>query len=249
MCFECKRFISLIFSIFLAALFLASGSVRAEEQGPALELANAPGFTERYAGNTQVNGQFLSGLAYAGKTSAGAFADLKIGLLRDIAAAPSMLCVRVVTDDGRYWAANMYRANGAFDVPPKVPISTKYAEQLDVYGADSVLMLATLAEDCNEAVGKVYVPGIIGGKSPEPKLVAYVNVSQSKVSASLQADDKSLIEKGNCRKPAGGPRVTYSHVCEIAVPGSMKGKTVELVVGVKGLTGKATEQRYAVHVE
>ncbi|KQY25927.1 hypothetical protein [Rhizobium sp. Root483D2] len=249
MIFERKRCVSRFFPIFFAVLSLHAGSVRAEEQGPSLELANAPGFTERYAGNTQVNGQFISGLAYAGKTTSGVFSDLRIGLLRDVAAAPSMLCIRVVTDDGRYWAANMYRANGAFDVPPKVPISTKYAEQLDMYGADSVLMLATLAGNCNEAIGKVYVPGIIGGKSPEPMLVAYVNVSQSKVLASLQAEDKSLVEKGKCRKPTGGPRVTYSHVCEIPVPGSMRGKRVELVVGVKGLTGKATEQRYAVHVE
>lgn len=235
-----------------STLFLAmvgGGGLEAAEQSSVLELANAPGFTERYAGNTQVNGQFLSGLVYAGKASAGVFNDLKLGLRRDGTAAPAMICVRIVTDDGRYWAANMYRASKAFDVPPTVPISTRYTEQLDAYDAASVLMLATLAEDCNDAAGKVYVPGVIGTESAERKLVAYVNVSQSKVLASLQTTDGGLAERGTCRKPAGGARVTYSHVCEIKVPDAARGKTVNLVIGVKGLTGQATEQRYAVHVE
>lgn len=221
----------------------------ATDSAPVLELANAPGFTERYAGNTQVNGQFLSGLSYVGGRPAGAFKDLKLAFLRQSETAPYMLCVRLTSDDGRYWAANMYRATGLFDVPPMVPIPTKYQEQLDLYGANSLLMLATVATDCSETAQKVYVPGIIGDSDDAQLLLAHVNVSQSKVLVRLEAEDQSLIQAGRCKKPADGPRVTYSHICEVTVPVAARGKQVKLVIGVKGLTGQATEQRYAIHVE
>jgi len=216
-----------------------------------LELANDPGFTERYAGNTQVNGQFLSGLAIAGGASTHAFTDLKLALtgLSSSYVMPATVCVRVTTDDGRYWAANMYRATERFASPPKVPVPTRYAEQLNIYGSDNLLLLATLADNCNEASGKVYVPAIIGTAGKPAALLAYVNISQGRVLADLRGDNEKVLEKGSCKKPADGPRVTYSHICQISLSDSTRGQTLQLVIGVKGLTGQTAEQRYAVHVE
>ncbi|AOG12275.1 MULTISPECIES: hypothetical protein [unclassified Agrobacterium] len=236
-------------SVLVSALFAYAGISHASEPTPVLELANAPGFTERYAGNTQVNGQFLSGLSYVSGLPTGAFKDLKVAFIRRDDAAPQTLCVRLTSDDGRYWAANMYRATGLFSVPPRVPIPTKYQEQLDLYGANSLLMLATVATDCAETAEKIYVPGIIGQSDEEQLLLAHVNVSQSKVLARLEAEDHSVLQSGSCKKPAGGPRVTYSHICQVAIPAAARGKPVKLVIGVKGLTGQATEQRYAIHVD
>ena len=238
-----------LFSVLLSSLFAHAGVSLASEPTPVLELANAPGFTERYAGNTQVNGQFLSGLSYVSGRPTGAFKDLKLAFVRRDDAAPQTLCVRLTSDDGRYWAANMYRATGLFSVPPRVPIPTKYRDQLDLYGANSLLMLATVANDCGETAQKIYVPGIIGESNEEQLLLAHVNVSQSKVLARLEAEDKSILQSGSCKKPIGGPRVTYSHICQVAIPTEARGKHVKLVIGVKGLTGQATEQRYAIHVD
>jgi len=234
---------------FLSALLVLTGPANVRAEQPALELANVPDFNERYAGNTQVNGQFLSGLSYSATATKGAFGDLKLGLSHKGNGSALTVCVRVTTDDGRYWAANMYRAATAFSVPPKVPVPTRYAEQLEVYGPDSLLTLATLAEDCNQAVRKVYVPAIVGARNVNAALLAYVNVSQSRVEANVQRADKVVLGTGKCRKPAGGPRVTYSHVCEIPVTEAMKGMTLDLVVEVKGLTGTPTKQSYSVHVE
>lgn len=238
-----------LFSVLLSSLFAHAGVSLASEPTPVLELANASGFTERYAGNTQVNGQFLSGLSYVSGRPTGAFKDLKLAFVRRDDAAPQTLCVRLTSDDGRYWAANMYRATGLFNVPPRVPIPTKYRDQLDLYGANSLLMLATVANDCGDTAQKIYVPGIIGESDEEQLLLAHVNVSQSKVLARLEAEDKSVLQSGSCKKPIGGPRVTYSHICQVAIPAEARGKHVKLVIGVKGLTGQATEQRYAIHVE
>ncbi|MCY0093250.1 hypothetical protein [Hoeflea ulvae] len=233
----------------IAALFLIPVTAFAQTDSPVLELANVPDFNERYAGNTQVNGQFLSGLAYSGPITQGALDDLRLGLLRQSEAAPATICVRVMTDDGRYWAANMYRAAGGFSAPPKVPVHTRYAEQLSMYGSDSLLLLATLSENCNDFAGKTYVPAIIGAKRDAAGLLAYVNVSQSRVEARLQIDDQEAMEKVKCKKPIGGARVTYSHICDIPVTETMRGKALHLVISVRGLTGTTTEQRYAVHVE
>ena len=233
----------------LSGLFIAPSVTLAEVEDPVLELANRPGFNERYAGTTQVNGQFLSGLSYSAAVTHGALADLRLALLRKRETDPVMVCVRVTTDDGRYWAANMYRAASGFSVPPKVPVPTRYGQQLDTYGSDSLLLLATLADDCNDAASKVYVPAIVGTRQESSALQAYVNVSQSRVVAALEEQDNVVVEQGRCKKPAGGPRVTYSHICEIPVNDAMKGRTLQLVIGVKGLTGTATSQRYLVHVE
>lgn len=233
----------------LSAFLMFAPSAFSQSEEPVLELANVPDFNERYAGNTQVNGQFLSGLSYAATATKGALGDLKLGLVRGGDQPSATVCIRVTTDDGRYWAANMYRAKNPSSAPPKIPVPTRYAEQLGVYGADSLLLLATLAEDCNEAASKVYVPAIIGSRQEKTSLLAYVNVSQSRVVAGLEDEGKKVLAEGKCRKPAGGPRVTYSHVCEIPVPDTMKGATLDLVIGVKGMTGSTTNQRYSVHVE
>ncbi|MBC7282748.1 hypothetical protein [Hoeflea sp.] len=235
--------------LFIAALLMSPVTAFAQTDTPVLELANVPDFNERYAGNTQVNGQFLSGLAYSGAVTQGALNDLRLGLLRQSETAPATICVRVMTDDGRYWAANMYRAAGGFSAPPKVPVPTRYAEQLSMYGSDSLLLLATLSEDCNDFAGRTYVPAIIGARRDAAGLLAYVNVSQSRVVASLRIEDQAAAETVKCKKPVGGARVTYSHICDIPVTETMRGKALQLVIGVKGLTGKTTEQRYAVHVE
>ncbi|UHS59193.1 hypothetical protein [Agrobacterium vaccinii] len=233
----------------LSVLLMLNGLATAWAEEPELQLANVPEFNERYAGNTQVNGQFLSGLSYTASAAKGPLKDLKLGLSHTESTSAVTVCVRLTTDDGRYWAANMYRAPAAFSAPPKVPVPTRYAEQLEVYGPDSLLTLATLAEDCNVTTRNVYVPAIIGSRQENAALLAYVNVSQSKITAELIGADAVVLGTGKCKKPAGGPRVTYSHICEIPLSSAMKGVVLTLDIEVKGLTGSRTKQSYSVHVE
>lgn len=227
-------------------LLTASGA--AAESPPMLELANSPGFTERFAGNTQVSGQFLSGLAYSTAAELD-LKDLRLAFSRTGQEDPALVCVRLATDDGRYWASNLYRAKNSFDTPPSVPVLTSYEDQLREYGAGGLLVLATLSDDCRETSGKTYVPGLLGPRTQERSLVAYVNVSQSRVSASLEDGDGTVVQKTSCKKPAEGTKVTYSHLCQFPVTDLAKAGTYKLKVSVKGLTGKATEQEYAVHLE
>lgn len=227
-------------------LLLASGA--AAESPPMLELANSPGFTERFAGNTQVSGQFLAGLAYS-TAAALDLKDFRLAFSRTGEEDPALICVRLATDDGRYWASNLYRAKDSFDTPPSVPVPTSYEDQLQEYGAGGLLVLATLSDDCRDTSGKTYVPGLLGPRTDEGALLAYVNVSQSRVSASLEDGDGKILQKASCKKPAEGAKVTYSHLCQFPVTDLAKAGTYKLKVSVKGLTGKATEQEYAVRLE
>lgn len=231
-----------------SALLVLLPSGAGAESPPMLELANSPGFTERFAGNTQVSGQFLSGLAYS-TVAALNLKDLRLAFSRAGGDDPDLICVRLATDDGRYWASNLYRAKDSFDTPPSVPVPTSYEDQLREYGADGLLVLATLSDDCRETSGKTYVPGLLGPGTHQGSLVAYVNVSQSRVSASLEDGDGTVLQKTSCKKPAEGTKVTYSHLCQFPVTDLAKAGTYKLKVSVKGLTGKATEQEYAVHLE
>ncbi|WP_395517832.1 hypothetical protein [Pseudorhizobium flavum] len=231
-----------------AAAVVVGGPAFTDELGPTLELASEPGFTERFAGNAQVSGQFLSGLAYQSGTDQVDLNQLRLSFTRPSEDVRGRVCVRLTSDDGRYWASNLYRSSGTFTSSPAVPIPTRYGEEIKSYGPSSLLMLATFSETCNETTGKVFVPGFIGSRAATADLVAYVNVSQSKVSAALTDESGLVLEKVTCRKPAGGSKVTFSHLCNIPVSGAFSG-SYKLIVGVKGLTGKLTEQEYAIHLE
>ncbi len=232
----------------LTAAILSGEPARAGEQGAVLELANKPEFTERFAGNAQVSGQFLSGLAYRSDLGQLDLSQVRLSYTRDAKEPPSSVCVRVTSADGRYWASNMYRSAGAFNAPPAVPIPTAYGEQLQAYTPSGLLMLATFSETCNDTAGKTYVPGLFGAEKGA-ELVAYVNVSQSKVSATLTDRDGTDLEKVTCRKPDDGAKVTFSHLCNIALTKITYKGSYRLRVEVKGLTRTSTGQDYAVHLE
>ncbi len=236
------------FTVCLTVATIIGGPARAGEEGAVLELANKPEFTERFAGNAQVSGQFLSGLAYRSDLGQLDLNQVRLSYTRDTKEPPSSVCVRVTSADGRYWASNMYRSAGEFNGPPAVPIPTAYGEQLQAYTPASLLMLATFSETCNDTAGKTYVPGLFGEKKGT-ELVAYVNVSQSKVSATLTDRDGTILEKVTCRKPADGAKVTFSHLCNIALSKVTYKGNYRLLVEVRGLTGTSSGQEYAVHLE
>jgi len=225
---------------------LACSSVElVQAQEPRLELANPDGFTERFSGNTQVNGQFLTGLAFDSSANT---LDLSAVRLIYPANISGMVCVRLTTDDGRYWAANLYTAADSYDAPPVIPLPTSYDAQLRAYGADGLLLLASQSEDCAETSGKLLMPAVFGTREPDAPLLAFVNVSQGRPSAWLERDGSRLGE-GVCERPEGGGKVTYSHFCSLNVPPDLQPGAYELKVGVKGLTGKSVEQTYAINLE
>ncbi|MHA6687647.1 hypothetical protein [Mesorhizobium sp. A556] len=235
--------------LYFGFLTLLATSASAQQDDVMLELANQPEFTERFAGNTQVNGQFLSGLAYASSLNKLDLKQLRLSYSHPLDATANSVCVRITSDDGRYWASNLYRAKGSFNIAPRVPIPTSYEEQLKAYDASSLLVLAMFSENCNEASGKTYVPGMLGDKKEDAELIASVNVSQSKVSATLSDADGNIVQKVKCKKPDGGAKVTFSHLCRIPANAITKQGDYKLAIGVRGLTGMATEQEYAVHLE
>ncbi|WP_455273069.1 hypothetical protein [Rhizobium herbae] len=223
------------------ATCLTVGHVNAGE----LELAEAPGFQEHFSGNSKVSGQFLSGLAFNSTES-----KLDLNTFKLSYSGPDgspTVCVRLTSEDGRYWAANLYRAKGDITAPPTVPVKTSYEEQLGTYGPAALLVLATFAENCQNTSGGLYVPGIFGTRSESASLMAYVNVSQSRVQATLEAKNGTKTAAVTCKKPAGGAKVTYSHICQIPADALAAGR-YRLKISVKGLTGTPVEQDYAVLV-
>ena len=228
----------------VCAAFLL-GAVEAQEPS-SLELANPDGFNERFAGNTKVSGQFLTGLSL----DAGA-AKLDLSAVRIIYSAdtPGMVCVRLTSDDGRYWAANLYSASGDYLAPPVIPLPTSYDDQLSGYGIDGLLLLAVQSEDCAETSGKLLMPGLFGERVPGAPLSAFINVSQGRPTAWLESEGQQIGDKTTCGKPDGGAKVTYSHICKLDLPDGLEPGTYHLKVAVKGLTGQSVEQGYAISLE
>lgn len=236
--------LNMLRAIILSGLIgLGSAPVMAEEAR--LELVDPDGFTERFSGNTKVSGQFLTGLAF---DSGAASLDLSTVRLIYPADASGMVCVRLTTDDGRYWAANLYAASQSYDTPPVIALPTSYDAQLREYGVDGLLLLASQADDCAETDGKLLMPAIFGTRDPGAPLLAFVNVSQGRPSAWLERDG-ARVGEGVCERPEGGAKVTYSHFCRLSMPADLLHATYELKVAVKGLTGKSVEQTYAINLE
>src|SRR5690606_17573254 len=89
---------------FAAAVLVVGNSALAQDKGPTLELANEPGVTERFAGDAEVSGQFLSGLAYQSGIGHVGLERLRLSYTAPSAEVPELVGVRVASDDARYWA-------------------------------------------------------------------------------------------------------------------------------------------------
>jgi hypothetical protein len=229
----------------VAAGLLFGATVHGVAEDARLELAEPDGFTERFSGNTQVSGQFLTGLALDGGTTAIDLSTIRLVYPADDA---GMVCVRLTSDDGRYWAANLYKGTEQYSAPPVIPLPTSYDAQLREYGAEGLLLLASRSDSCTETSGKLLLPAIFGDRQADAPLVAFVNVSQGRPSAWIERDG-ARIGDGSCERPTDQAKVTYSHLCRIALPAERQGGVYELKVAVKGLTGKSVEQSYAINLE
>ncbi len=231
------------------ALALFPASVLADPaQRPSMQLADPSGFQERFSGATPVSGQMLSGLAY--ESTEGALDLDAVGLGYPYSDGAETICVRMTTDDGRYWAINLYAASQPpSGSPPLLTVPTNYGNQLSQYSNDGLLLLASRSSDCADLVEHPLIPGLIGARAPGGGLLAYVNVSQGRVQAWLEHEGARVSEPASCSSPSDGTKVTYSHVCNLDISGSGTGEHYDLVVSVRSMTGSTLSQRYGVYVE
>lgn len=231
----------------LAAPALAAALAVPVNAQSSLELVAPEGFVERFSGNAQVSGQFLTGLAFINPED-----DFDLSRIRVVypdAEADGRLCVRLTSDDGRYWAANLYRSAEDTQGYPSVPLPTAYSDHLVQYGLQGLLFMVSKSADCQSTSGQTLLPAVLGAPDSDAELTAFVNVSQGRVASWLVDAQGTASERVMCEQPAQGAKVTYSHQCTLPVALGENQSSQQLVVSVRSLTGATSEQTYAVYLD
>jgi hypothetical protein len=208
-----------------------------------IRLVDPSQFSEKFSGNTQVSGQLLSGLSYG---SSDAVLDPSSIYL---AGASGRVCVRLTTEDGRYWASNLFEKAGPSPQTLRLAFPTAYAAQLRSYRASEMMVLAARSDDCSAFDGQALLPGIVGDLSDATGLMAYVNASQGRIQAQLQRDGEAITTAVRCEMPADGARVTYSAVCNLPLPSELTAGEYDLSISVRSLTGGGISENYRVFLD
>lgn len=208
-----------------------------------MKLVDPGSFSEKFSGNTQVSGQLLSGLSY--ETADNTLDPSAIG----VASADGRICVRLTTEDGRYWASNLFESPNGTAGPSFLSFPTAYIAQLKTYPSTGLMVLAARSDDCVNVADKLLVPGIVGGLQDGASLLAYVNVSQGRTTAWLEQNGEPATQIAECHMPLNGARVTYSAICNIVNDQDLLAGEYSLHIAVRSLTGGRIEESYRIVVE
>lgn len=194
----------------LALALLAPGLPVAAQE--IVEAVPADPFSEHYDLNADVSGAPLVGLQL-GSASPPAVGPLYVRLDQ----AASRICVRAISQDGRYSATNPFGVPVAPALVRIPALSRHYAAELSQYpaGAVAVRTFVAAAEGCNPA-GAVNVPNSAAA-DPDDTLVALVNGRRFSAQASLVADGVELA-KADCAEAGESARIAYDMACTLTLP-------------------------------
>lgn len=224
-------------------LFASLASHARAEGGGTFRPVNPESFAEKFSGNTQVSGRLLVGLSYRSKPEK--LDPAAIQLMK----GEGQVCVRLTTEDGRYWSSNLFEHSGGGGGPSALSFRTAYLKQLQSYSTSGLMVLAVKTDDCARIDGQPLVPGIVGTREKDgAALLAFVNVSQGRTTAWLERDGQAASEKSSCSTPQDGPRVTFSVVCSLPAADKLAGEYT-LQLSVRSLTGGTIQESYRVVFE
>lgn len=125
-----------------------------------------------------------------------------------IRAPASRLCVLVNSRDGRYWGRATFSIQRA--VRRREPFTwaeTKYAEELARYPVEQMLMLATLAEDCDRFAASV---APIAFSSGAQRIVAHVSATAGVPYLRFLSENGAVAARASCETAA--TRIS-THAC------------------------------------
>ena len=151
------------YAIPLVLVMWAAGAAEGRAQSGLVRLAEPSVFRESFVTNPRVSGRLIVGL-HLGRSADPYRSDgLSVAGLRD--QSVQQICVRVTTQDARYWALNRYIAMrtpglGRLEAP------TRFAKELAAYNASQVAVRIIAANDCNEDSDGPLVPAVLPGTKP-----------------------------------------------------------------------------------
>ena len=190
-----------------AAVILVCASTSAAQE-PRRIVLNDGQFKESFLDKVTVSGGIRAGFMYQSQLGHADIHELYVHLQRDIVEQDAMLCVNMVSRDGRYSASWEYALGkqpaGSF----VVDLPSKYQEKIVGYSPDALVVLAGITKkDCASSEMK-YVP-TSWGAMPASDYVLYVNSGNTDTIVGIPGH----AERIQCTKIVADSTVAYDTRC------------------------------------
>ena len=196
----------LLYSTALIAV-LASNSVAQEQRRIVLDNSQ---FKESFLDKVTVSGGIRAGFMCQSPLTHVDIHELNVHLQRDIDEQDAMLCVNMVSRDGRYSASWEYALGKQSAGSIAVDLPSKYKEQISGYSPDALVVLAAVTKkDCTSSEMK-YVPTSWGGMN-KSDYILYVNSGNTDTIIGIPGH----AERIQCSKIVAESTIAYDTRCVV----------------------------------
>ena len=159
----------------------------------------------------------LVGLAWGPPKTSLPFKPDEVGILLTPALQNLKACVEISSQDGRYFAQNLYQlpnrpGAGTFDAP------SKHVKELHNYPVVEMAVSIRLVDDCNSADRSLRVPARITPDVSSPALVAYLNADAQHLTVSLRKKGTSELIGSICESTPERNNISFSSSCTFTNP-------------------------------
>jgi hypothetical protein len=203
-----NRFFRLSF-LCSAAVFLGSVPSATAQEQRRIVLRDTQ-FKESFLQKVTVSGGIRAGFMFQSSMDHIDIHELYIHLQQDIEEPDAMLCVSMVSRDGRYTASWEYAIGQQSHGSIAVNLPSKYQEQIADYSTDALVVLAAITKkDCASGENK-YVPAS-WGENHKSDYLLYVNSGSADTVIGIPGQK----EKIQCGKIDSGSTVAYDTKCII----------------------------------
>lgn len=202
------RTLSLCCAALFSTLFCRPELVSAQQQRKIVLSQNQ--FQESFLEKVTVSGGIRAGFMQQSLLSKVDLEQLYIHVLRDIEEPSAMLCVNMVSRDGRYAASWQYDLGKQTAGLLQIEIPSKYQEKISSYTPDSLVILAAISQqDC--ATGNLkYLPASWGPANDRNYLL-YINSGNTETSTGIPG----MAERGTCTKISADSTIAYDTTCTV----------------------------------
>ncbi|MCL2457735.1 MAG: hypothetical protein FWF31_02595 [Desulfobulbus sp.] len=167
-------------------------------------------FRESFLEKVTVSGGVRAGFMYKSSLERVDASQLYIYLQRDLDDPQDMLCVNMVSRDGRYAASWQYAIGSQPVGAINVDLPSKYREQMSSYAPDALVVLAGIAKQNCAAPDLKYIPAS-WGESNMADYILYVNSGNTDTVIGVPG----RTERIPCAKIATDSTIAYDTQCLI----------------------------------
>ena len=181
-------------------------------------------FKESFLQKVTVSGGIRAGFMFQSALTRVDINELYIHLQHDVDDGDAMLCVNMVSRDGRYTASWEYALGQQQSGSLAVTLPSKYHEQIASYSPDGLVVLAAIAKKDCASGDNVYVPAS-WGKVHTSDYVLYVNSGNTDTVVGIPGN----TERIKCMKINSESTVAYDTKCVVEKDAVKDAKSLFLV--------------------